>query len=388
MRQPSYHPSRRELLASFLAARAAAADPKLPAEPVVIAKCPSYDQDQAGLLKGMFGQLGGLERLVRNKTVTVKLNLTGSPALRLKGRPLGSTHYSHPKQIAAFTHLLGEAGAKRIRLVESAWGTAGPLDEYMLDSGWNVRQILGAAPDVELVNTNGLTWSGKYVKFPVRSQGAGKAEIFPSYTLHPVYEQTDVFVSMAKLKEHANCGVTLASKNIFGITPASIYGDDAGVDEPNERPTAGRASVCHFGKRQPAKIADAEIDPQSSREANHRMPRITAELIAARPVHISIIDGIETMDVGEGPWIKRKDRPEPKPVAPGVMIVGTNPVNTDAVAAAVMGFDPRESRGKGAFRDCDNFFLFAEALGVGTADLNRIEVRGVKIEDAMYRFAG
>ena len=28
----------------------------------------------------MFDQLGGLEKLVRNKTVTVKLNMTGSPA--------------------------------------------------------------------------------------------------------------------------------------------------------------------------------------------------------------------------------------------------------------------------------------------------------------------
>ena len=82
------------------------------------------------------------------------------------------------------------------------------------------------------------------VKFPVQSTGAGKPQIFPSYTLHPVYDETDVFISMAKLKEHANCGVTLASKNIFGITPASIYGDDAGVDEPNEKPTSGRASVC------------------------------------------------------------------------------------------------------------------------------------------------
>ena len=39
---------------------------------------------------------------------------------------------------------------------------------------------------------------------------------------------------MAKLKNHETCGVTLSMKNIFGMTPASIYGDDAGRDEPNE----------------------------------------------------------------------------------------------------------------------------------------------------------
>jgi len=335
----------------------------------------------------MFHKLGGLAALVNNKSVTVKLNLTGSPALRLQGKALGSTHYSHPKQIAALVHLLDKAGAKRIRLTESAWGTAGPLDEYMLDSGWNVRQVLGTSGKVELVNTNGLTWKGKYVKFPVRSRTGAKPQIFPSYTLHPVYDETDVFISMAKLKEHANCGVTLASKNIFGITPASIYGDDAGIDEPNEKPASGRAATCHAGKRQPSKIADPEVDPTSSRHANDRMPRITAELIAARPIHISIIDGIETMNVGEGPWIKRRNRELPRPISPGVMVVGTNPINTDAVAAAVMGFDPRAPRGEGAFRDCDNFFLLAEALGVGTANLTNIEVRGEKIEDAIFRFA-
>ena len=46
-------------------------------------------------------------------------------------------------------------------------------------------------------------------------------------------------MSMAKLKNHATCGVTLSMKNCFGITPASIYGDDAGVDEPNENPGQG-----------------------------------------------------------------------------------------------------------------------------------------------------
>ena len=40
------------------------------------------------------------------------------------------------------------AGAKRVRFVESSWATAGPLEEFMLDSGWNVRQLLAAAPGV------------------------------------------------------------------------------------------------------------------------------------------------------------------------------------------------------------------------------------------------
>ncbi|MBK7926762.1 MAG: DUF362 domain-containing protein [Bryobacterales bacterium] len=378
---PAY--SRREILASFAAAPALAwGAGKLPVAPVAIARCGSYAEDQAALLRGLFDKIGGLGALVKNKTVTVKLNLTGSPALRLQGKPLGSTHYSHPAQIGAFVRLLGEAGARRVRLVESGYGTAGPLDEYMLDSGWNVRAIKNAAPQVELINTNGLTVKGRYA----RRRVPGKPFVFPSYMLHPAYEETDVVVSMAKLKDHATCGVTLAMKNMFGITPASIYGDDAGHDDPNESPTKGRVETCHLGKRQPARIAESEIDPRSSREPGYRMPRITAELVSARPIDISIIDGIETMAGGEGPWIRDHWRGALRAVKPGIMVVGTNPVSTDTVATALMGYDPRAPKGQGAFRECDNTLLLAEQMGVGAADLKQIEVRGGRIEELMFRF--
>jgi uncharacterized protein (DUF362 family) len=210
----------------------------------------------------------------------------------------------------------------------------------------------------------------------------GGGLIFPSYRLNRVYEETDVFVSLAKLKDHDTCGVTLAMKNIFGITPASIYGDDAGESDPNERPTKGRVNVCHFGKRAPARIAAPEKDPASSREPGYRMPRITVELNAARPIHLCIIDGIETLAGGEGPWIRRNLRQ----VKPGVMIAGANPVTTDTVATAVMGYNPRDL-GKSAFARCDNTLLLAEQLGLGTADLTKIDVRGEKLEAVLFPFA-
>jgi uncharacterized protein (DUF362 family) len=369
--------NRRELLAGILAAPVVGAPSSAPTAPVAIARCPSYDADQVELFNKMFDQLGGLGGLVKNKSVTVKVNLTGSPGLKFQGKPLGVTHYTHPKQIAALTHLLDRAGARRIRFVESAWATAGPLEEYMLDSGWNVRQLKAVSPKVSFDNTNGLGTQTKYVNFSV----PGGGEIFPSYHLNQIYDETDVFVSLAKLKNHATCGVTLSMKNIFGITPASIYGDDAGKDEPNESPTKGRVNTCHFGKRQPAAIAAPEKNPDSSREPEYRMPRITAELVSARPIHLALIDGIETVTGGEGPWIRGLGH-----VKPGVMIVGTNPVTTDTVATAVMGYQPRAPKGEGAFKKCDNTLLLAEKLGIGTADLNRIEVRGETIANALFPF--
>jgi uncharacterized protein (DUF362 family) len=73
-------------------------------------------------------------------------------------------------------------------------------------------------------------------------------------------------------------------------------------------------------------------------------------------------------------------------VSPGVLIAGTNPVSTDAVAMAVMGFDPMAERGMAPFETWDNTLRLAEDLGVGTRDLAQIEVVGATIKDAAFRF--
>jgi uncharacterized protein (DUF362 family) len=367
--------SRREALAL---AGATLLQARPPAAPVSVARCGSYREDVAGVMGAMFDQLGGLGGLVRGKTVALKLNMTGSPALRIGGRPLGATHYCHPKVVGALVHHLGRAGAKRIRLIESGYGTDAPLEEYMLDSGWNVRSFLRAAEGVEFENTNTAGKAARYSRFAV----PGGGRIFPAYDLNHSFADTDVLVSVAKLKEHETCGITLSLKNCFGNLPASIYGDDAGVDEPNEKPEKGRLSVCHLGKRQPSRSAPGELDPASSRDPGYRVPWIVAELCAARPIHLAIIDGVESITGGEGPWIQGV-----RVVRPGVLIAGLNPVSTDAVGAAVMGFDPRAPRGRAPFAQCENTLLLAEALGVGSADLDRIEVRGAAIDDVRFPFS-
>ena len=113
------------------------------------------------------------------------------------------------------------------------------------------------------------------------------------------------------------------------------------------------------------------------------MPRIVTDVVAARPIHLAIIEGIKTMTGGEGPWV----REELKPVAPGVLLAGLNPVCTDAVAMAVMGFDPQAVRGTPPFERCDSTLQAAEMVGLGTRDLSRIEVVGTPIAEAKFDFA-
>lgn len=371
--------SRRELVALMAASPALKAFSQTPKRaPVAIALCPSYSPvEVSSCLATMFDQVGGLPKLVANKTVTIKLNLTGSPSARFQDKPLGETHYVNPQLAYGLVSLLNAAGARRIRLVESCYASNGPLEAYLVKAGWSISALQAASNKVEFENTNALGSGDRYHRFSVPGGGL----IYPGYDLNHAYRDTDVFVSLAKLKNHATCGVTLSMKNIFGITPASIYGDDAGVDEPNESPKSSRVACCHEGKRQPSSCSPAELNPSSSREPGHRMPRITAELSVARPIHLSVIDGIQTVAGGEGPWIRGL-----RAVSPGVLIAGTNPVSTDAVATAVMGYNPRAKRGEAPFHNCDNTLLLAESLGVGSADLSQIDVRGVPVSKAVYQF--
>jgi len=348
-----------------------------PTAPVAVARCPDFSLYLETLSK-MLDQLGGLGKLVKGKTVTVKVNLTGQWYYRLGFLPAGRAHWNHERTIGATVHLLDKAGARRVRVVEGAFAWPDSLEEFLYKAGWDPNIILKAGRNVELINTN-LPYPGKrpYTRFPVPGGGL----LFPAYDLSTAYAETDVLVSMAKIKEHATAGITLSIKNMFGITPTTIYGDRVPEDEPSPVPYAGRSSIMHAGARQPPKSSPPELDPTSPRQAGYRIPRCIADLVAACPVHLCILEGIETMAGGEGPWIRGV-----RPCRPGLLVAGTNCVTTDAVGMALMGFDPMAKRGTPPFENCDNTLELAEQLGVGARDLRQIEVIGTPIRDAVFKF--
>ena len=74
----------------------------------------------------------------------------------------------------------------------------------------------------------------------------GGGLIFKAYDVNSAYQDCDIFVSVAKLKEHSTAGVTMAMKNLFGVPPTNIYGQNAGIDEPSKQPGGGR-SMLHMG---------------------------------------------------------------------------------------------------------------------------------------------
>lgn len=71
---------------------------------------------------------------------------------------------------------------------------------------------------------------------------------------------------------------------------------------------------------------------------------------------------------------------------PGVLIASKNPVSADAVATAVMGFDPSIEPPNAPFLRGDNYLNMACELGLGTNRLGEIETVGAGISDVRCEF--
>jgi hypothetical protein len=65
--------------------------------------------------------------------------------------------------------------------------------------------------------------------------------------------------------------------------------------------------------------------------------------------------------------------------------VGRNGVCTDAVGAAVMGYDPQAPHMEFPFQG-ENYLRLLATAGVGTNDLARIEVAGLSVQEALHPF--
>ena len=339
--------------------------------PVSLARCESYAaKGVLQSLETMMDQLGGLQKLVAGKTVAVKINMVSSGKDAL-GLPANRTYRIHPNVVHATAVLLDRAGAKRIRFLESTF-TQDPFEKFLSSGGWDLQLLRGLRARVEFEDTRNMGLGSRYHQIKVPSGGS----LFPAYELNHSYLDCDVYVSLAKMKNHAAAGVTLSMKNNFGITPTSVYGQDT-VDENS---ILSRSPMFHEGKIAPAAGIPQEIDPASPRRPTYRVPRHIVDSVGIRPIDLAIIDGIETVSGGEGPWI-----PGLALQKPHLLLAGRNALCTDAVAVAAMGYDPMAPAGSGPFPGYNHLEL-AASLGFGTHDPSRIEVLGLPLSDAMHPF--
>ena len=126
----------------------------------------------------------------------------------------------------------------------------------------------------------------------------GGGLMFKGYDLNHSYEDCDVFVSLAKLKEHTHRRRDPDDEELLRYYALHdlwgwISGGRAGA-APRGRPWS-----LPLRNRLPSKSAPPPVDRSGSKEGGYRVPRVVADLVAARPVHLGIVDGIQTITGGE-----------------------------------------------------------------------------------------
>lgn len=313
---------------------------------VALAYAADYDralirQQVRALLDG----LGGLKGVISTgDRVALKVNLTAGVDVKpLPGVSPVESYVTHPEVVRALGEAVREAGARELFIVESV--------DARTYRAWGYEDI---ARELEATLID-LNTPEPYEDFASTPVGDGWFT-YESFVFNPILEDVDVFISIAKLKCHWSCGVTLAMKNLIGLVPYTHY---------RLSPEHKYRSALH-GKGD---------------EFKTRLPRVIMDLNRARPIHFALIDGVKTTEAGEGPWIKTIS-----PVEPGILVAGINPVATDAVATATMGFDPTVEQPTPPFLRSDNHLNLARELGLGTNLLEEIEVVGASIEDLRYEF--
>lgn len=313
---------------------------------VAIGKVDTYDRDAVDqAVMELINRLGGLNDIVKpGSRVAIKPNLTGGVTSgQVPGYSAIESFITNPEVVRALIRMVQVAGATDITIVESVY-------EWESYTAWGYEDV-AKEMGVKLVDLNDVKPYDDYMDAKVEN-----SFIYPSFRVNKILQDVDVFMSVSKMKNHYNAGVTHTMKNLYGLAPVKFYTLNKG---DNYR------SAFHG-------TAD---------QTRTRLPRVIIDVNRIRPIHFSLIDGIKTAEAGEGPWIETFT-----PVQPGVLVAGKNCVATDAVATAVMGHDPTADYPTEPFIRCDNHLNLAAAAGLGTNKLDEIEVLGVSIEKAKYQF--
>ena len=313
----------------------------------------SYIYDDAGggvkqKVQYLFEQLGGISDLFsKGKTVAIKINLTGgsgnATSDKLQGVPVTEAMWSHPAVVRAVVQLIIDAGVNPgdISIVESL-GSGDSYSKSAFQGFVDIKNSLGC-------NLVDMT-KGTFVDI---STGSGYFN-YPELTMNQILRDTDVYVSIPKLKQHAEAGFTCSLKNQVGTVPQYLY------------------EITQVQYRR-----QALHNPKGNISSASYLPRSICDLNAARPVHFAVVDGIKNAKGGEGVW-----NPNFVPSESHVMFAGKEPVATDSIGAFLMGLDCEATKiklpGDNGYGDleCDNYLDLLHTKGIGTNQLNEINVVG------------
>lgn len=162
--------------------------------------------------------------------------------------------------------------------------------------------------------------------------------LFHKVRISKIIDDCDVFINVPTLKTHVLAGTTISFKNLFGLIPGRVGAEDKGL--------------------------------------YHRLDsieEIIVDLYQARPADLIIVDGTySTFHIGPRPIDDFKET-----FKLNLTVAGFDPVAIDTVGAKILGIDPQTIR----------YLRWGEEKGLGTRNLDNIDILGTPIEEAYIRQA-
>ena len=282
------------------------------ASAVHIASAPSYEADLKAILLQQFEHFRS-QLPLSGKRVVLKPNL-------VEHHP-GKVINTDPRMIEAVIEMCKAEGAAEIIVAEGPghWRNVQFLVEQ---SGLGDVLRRQKVPFVDLNHDE-----------PVKLLNLGRLTGLDYLYLARTVVQTDVLISLPKLKTHHWAGATLSLKNLFGILPGICYGWPK-----NELHWRG-------------------------------IPNSIIDIALTNTPHLAIVDGIVGME-GDGPL-----NGVAKPM--GVVVMGADLVAVDATCCRLMGIDPRRVP----------YLLLGERKRLGRMRENEIQQLGESIAARMQPFA-
>jgi uncharacterized protein (DUF362 family) len=215
---------------------------------------------------------------VRGKRVLLKPNLVDYDAKR----PI----YTHPVLVHAAVEAFKAAGAAEVKISE------GPAHRPMTLDLADEAGYFATIPQFERIFVDANIDDVTRVPF-VSPHSEFRDMYLPNTALG-----CDLLVSMPKMKTHRWAGVTLASKNLFGLVPGAVYG--------------WPKNILHW----------------------NGLHRTVADLRRVFRKTFAIVDGIDAME-GYGPLLGTR-------MHAGVVVVGADLTAVDATCCRMMGVDPEQ----------------------------------------------
>lgn len=173
------------------------------------------------------------------------------------------------------------------------------------------------------------------VEMPVAGSPLAEKNQSGMYSVPSTIQECDWLFSVAPIKVDPRTGVSLTIANYRGIAPGSKYG---------------------FPKTGLDKLGDPNA--------------VVTDLFSLRPADYAIAGGSWGVEAA-GPQAAGM-----KSVRHNVIVAGPNAVSVDAVASAVMGFDPVQIK----------YLRNAESLGLGGWDTDTFWIKGAEIGDVRREF--